>query len=72
MSYILLVRFVLGIFLASDALGQPSAALEEKEIADGADKGPVQQSVGLEATPLVQCHPDSLFAGKVGVAGEAE
>ena len=72
LPYILLVGFVLGVFLAGDALGEPSATLEEKQIANGANKGPIQQSVGLEAAPLVQCHPDGLLAGKVRVTGEAE
>lgn len=67
-TYSLLVFLVVWVFLAADALGEPGTGLEQDQVRDGADGGPVVQAIGSPTAPLVQDDPDTLLGEEVGVS----
>lgn len=73
-SNLLLVLLVLRVLVRRDQLRQPRAALEQREIKDSADPGPVVEvAVGRQvARPPVQRQPDGLLGRKVRVPGQGE
>jgi hypothetical protein len=64
-----LILLVFWVLLSCNQLGQPSAALKEQEIGEGASKSPVHECVGRVASPLIQHDPDGLLGSEVWVTG---
>lgn len=65
-----LILTVLGILAGADRLSQRGATLEDEEVADDSKTSPLKVVFGAVAVPEVQCQPEGLLGGEVGVTGK--
>ncbi len=69
LSYSRLIFFVLWVLFRRYSLGEPCASLEQNKVGQSANHSPVIDAVCDVATPLIECEPESLLGGKIGMPG---